>query len=194
MYQEFYYFRNGENIVQKKNFYVPVNTKWLSRPEFREYILQIMQGECWNIRVVEQLPELIVNKTLYFLKNGNYYNIWVDVDDQRMNLPLDIGKHLYCHKICCDYSGRGEVNFVMYNDIPTSMTYFQINAELKIMGCTSGYKGYPASGENINGGFIHSIFAWGNNPYAFYGNFTSSDSRPLSDFSSTPYDVVTKIM
>ena len=59
-----------------------------------------MEGECWNIKIVDVLPEELTNKTLYFVKNGDIYDIYADNEDQRTYLKVGGGSELYIHKIC----------------------------------------------------------------------------------------------
>ena len=87
VYQEFYYSLNGEQIVQKKTFYCPVNTKWLSKVEFREYIIQVINDYYPNYLIVDELPEQLDPHIIYFLKQENedhsiYYDVYVFFEDE----------------------------------------------------------------------------------------------------------------
>ena len=82
VYEEFYYTLNGQQIVNKKSFYCPVNTKWLSKEEFKQYILQLIRDEYPNYVVVDELPEQLEDHIIYFLKQVNpdesiYYDVYV---------------------------------------------------------------------------------------------------------------------
>lgn len=87
VYQEFYYTLNGQQIVNKKSFYCPVNTKWLSKEEFKQYILQLIRDEYPNYLVVDELPEELDTHIIYFLKQVNpdqsvYYDVYVYDEEQ----------------------------------------------------------------------------------------------------------------
>lgn len=87
VYQEFYYSLNGEQIVQKKTFYCPVNTKWLSKVEFREYIIQVINDYYPNYLIVDELPEQLDPHIIYFLKQENedqsiYYDVYVFFEEE----------------------------------------------------------------------------------------------------------------
>lgn len=91
VYQEFYYTLNGEQIVQKKTFYCPVNTKWLSKVEFREYILQVIRDYYPNYLVVDELPEQLESHIIYFLKHVNedesvYYDVYVYFNEEQKQI------------------------------------------------------------------------------------------------------------
>lgn len=91
VYQEFYYTLNGQQIVNKKTFYCPVNTKWLSRVEFREYILQVIRDYYPNYLVVDELPEQLEPHIIYFLKHVNedesvYYDVYVYFNEEQKQI------------------------------------------------------------------------------------------------------------
>lgn len=69
VYNEYYYMRNGENIVGKRNLYVPVNTKWLSRPEFKAYIIQVIGEDYPNYKIVDNLPQELEKHTIYYVED-----------------------------------------------------------------------------------------------------------------------------
>ena len=60
VYQEFYYSLNGQQIVNKKTNYCPVNTKWLSKEEFKNYVLSLVEGEFPQIYVLVFSISLII--------------------------------------------------------------------------------------------------------------------------------------
>lgn len=94
VYQEFYCVINGQSMVQKRNLYCPVNTKWLSRVEFREYILQVIKGYYPNYLVVSELPEELEDHIIYFvetLHEGDdiYYDIYVYDHEIRKQIKIN---------------------------------------------------------------------------------------------------------
>lgn len=91
VYQEFYYTLNGEQIVNKKTFYCPVNTKWLSRVEFRDYILQVIRDYYPNYLIVNELPEQLEPHIIYFLEHVNedqsvYYDVYVYFEKEQKQI------------------------------------------------------------------------------------------------------------
>lgn len=70
VYQEFYYTLNGQQIVNKKVNYCPVNTKWLSKEEFKNYILDLIREEYPNYLVVDELPEQLEDHLIYLLSDN----------------------------------------------------------------------------------------------------------------------------
>jgi len=70
VYQEFYYTLNGQQIVNKKVNYCPVNTKWLSKEEFKNYILDLIREEYPNYVVVNELPEQLEDHLIYLLSDN----------------------------------------------------------------------------------------------------------------------------
>lgn len=97
VYQEFYYTLNGEQIVNKKTFYCPVNTKWLSRVEFREYILQVIRDYYPNYLVINELPEELETHIIYFVKHVNkdesfYYDVYVYDEEQQKQIKFNYVK------------------------------------------------------------------------------------------------------
>ena len=110
VYQEFYYTLNGQQIVNKKSFYCPVNTKWLSKEEFKQYILQLIENEYPNYLVVDELPEEPQDHIIYFLKQVNedqsiYYDVYVYDNEELKQITFqggDSGDLAYVKKVC-DY-------------------------------------------------------------------------------------------
>ena len=70
VYQEYYYTMGGQQIVSKKSNYCPVNAKWLSKEEFKNYILDLIREEYPNYVVVNELPEQLEDHLIYLLSDN----------------------------------------------------------------------------------------------------------------------------
>lgn len=70
VYQEYYYSIGGQQIVSKKSNYCPVNAKWLSKEEFKNYILDLIREEYPNYVVVNELPEQLEDHLIYLLSDN----------------------------------------------------------------------------------------------------------------------------
>lgn len=190
MYQEFYYIRNRQNIVAKSNLYCPVNTKWLSRDEFKAYILQIMKGECWDIQIVSDLPEDIFNKTLYFVVNGDLYDIYADNEDQRVELKVGGGSELYIHKFFYHKTNVGSTNFVFINNLSTPMGLNEIYYQLDKLGCYDVWHSYPANGTLQNRFTVIGLFNSNNKVYMDVLDGARHIPDELEDMITTQQDIV----
>lgn len=84
-------------MVNKKTFYCPVNTKWLSRVEFRDYILQVIRDYYPNYLIVNELPEQLEPHIIYFLEHVNedqsvYYDVYVYFQEQQKQIVFNYVK------------------------------------------------------------------------------------------------------
>lgn len=104
-----------------------------------------------------------------------------------------LNKAIYEHNIHYDASGRGEVNFTLYNSLSTRMTIAQMASQLGQMGCTAYWNGHPASGEGINGGIVTSVYAANNMVYVDIQNLTAHTQKAISEFNSGQIDTIRKI-
>ena len=85
---EKYYIDRGQNIVQEKGKYVPVNNTWIKREKFKEYILSLFDLAVPQIYVLDELPQDIYPYALLFVKNNNINDIYVDKDGKRNKIEV----------------------------------------------------------------------------------------------------------
>lgn len=72
---EKYFIRGGENVVQESVKYVPVNSSWLKKKEFEEYVKSLVNVSLDGVDVVDKLPEEFKNNTIYFVKKDSKENL-----------------------------------------------------------------------------------------------------------------------
>ena len=68
VYKEKYYLRNNKNFIQEAKKYIPINSQWLTKEEFKNYILSLLDKGIPQIYVVEELPEDLFPYALIFVQ------------------------------------------------------------------------------------------------------------------------------
>ena len=89
---EKYYLRNNKNFIQEAKKYIPINSNWLTKEEFKNYILSLLQQGIPQIYVLEQLPEEIYPDALIFVQNQQGTSVYVDKEGIRTKINLEGGE------------------------------------------------------------------------------------------------------
>lgn len=90
--REKYYFRGSGNFIQEASKYVPVHSQWLSKKEFKEYILSLLDQAIPQIYVLEELPEDLFQYALIFIQNGDDTEVYLDKEGVRTQIHLSGGE------------------------------------------------------------------------------------------------------
>ena len=102
---EKYYLRNNKNFIQEAKKYIPINSNWLTKEEFKNYILSLLQQGIPQVYVLEQLPEEIYPDALIFVQNQQGTSVYVDKEGIRTKINIGGG-------------GEGEDAVDIVNNIP----------------------------------------------------------------------------
>ena len=78
-----------KNIVSEKANYYPVNSAWLKKQEFKNYVLSLLNEGIPQVYVLNELPEEIYPYALIFIQNQGGISIYVDKDGVRTEIKLD---------------------------------------------------------------------------------------------------------
>ena len=88
---EKYYLRNNKNFIQEAKKYIPINSNWLTKEEFKNYILSLLQQGIPQVYVLEQLPEEIYPDALIFVQNQQGTSVYVDKEGIRTKINIGGG-------------------------------------------------------------------------------------------------------
>lgn len=88
---EKYYLRNHENLVQEVKKYIPVNSNWLNKEEFKDYVLSLLQEGIPQVYALNEVPEDIYPYALLFIQNDNSTDIYLDKDGERTQFHIEGG-------------------------------------------------------------------------------------------------------
>ena len=102
---EKYYLRNNKNFIQEAKKYIPINSNWLTKEEFKNYILSLLQQGIPQVYVLEQLPEEIYPDALIFVQNQQGTSVYVDKEGIRTKINIGGG-------------GEGEDAVDIVNNVP----------------------------------------------------------------------------
>lgn len=89
---EKYYLRNNKNFIQEAKKYIPINSNWLTKEEFKNYVLSLLEEGVPQIYIVEELPEEVYTYALIFVQNEEGTNIYVDKDGLRTYINIEGGE------------------------------------------------------------------------------------------------------
>ena len=88
---EKYYLRNNKNFIQEAKKYIPINSNWLTKEEFKNYILSLLNEGIPQIYIVEELPEEIYPDALIFVQNQQGTSVYVDKEGIRTKINIGGG-------------------------------------------------------------------------------------------------------
>lgn len=77
-----------KNIISEKPNYYPVNSAWLKREEFKEYVLSLLNVGIPQIYVLKELPEELYLYALIFVQNEEKNVIYVDKEGIRTEINI----------------------------------------------------------------------------------------------------------
>lgn len=77
-----------KNIISEKPNYYPVNSAWLKREEFKEYVLSLLNVGIPQIYVLKELPEELYLYALIFVQNEKENAIYVDKEGIRTEINI----------------------------------------------------------------------------------------------------------
>ena len=88
VYKEKYYLRNNKNFIQEAKKYIPINSQWLTKEEFKKYILSLLDKGIPQIYVLKELPEELYPYALIFVQNEEENSIYVDKEGIRTEIEI----------------------------------------------------------------------------------------------------------
>lgn len=88
VYKEKYYLRNNKNFIQEAKKYIPINSQWLTKEQFKNYILSLLDKGIPQIYVLEELPEDLFPYALIFVQNEEKTSIYVDKEGIRTEINI----------------------------------------------------------------------------------------------------------
>lgn len=88
---EKYFLKNKDNFVQEARKYVPVNSQWILKEEFKEYILSLFDKAIPQIYVLPELPEDLYDYALLFIQTENSCQVYLDKEGVRTQINLSGG-------------------------------------------------------------------------------------------------------
>lgn len=91
--KEKYYLRNNKNFIQEAKKYIPINSQWLTKEEFKNYIISLLDKGIPQIYVLEELPEELFPYALIFVQNEGKTNIYVDKEGIRTEINIGDGNY-----------------------------------------------------------------------------------------------------
>ena len=77
-----------KNIVSEKANYYPVNSAWLKKQEFKNYVLSLLNEGVPQVYVLNKLPEEIYPYALIFIQNQGGTSIYVDKEGIRTEIKI----------------------------------------------------------------------------------------------------------
>lgn len=93
VWKEKYYLRNKKNFIQEAKKYIPINSQWLTKEEFKNYILSLLDKGIPQIYVLEELPEELFPYALIFVQNEEGTSIYVDKEGIRTQINIGEGNY-----------------------------------------------------------------------------------------------------
>ena len=93
VYKEKYYLRNNKNFIQEAKKYIPINSQWLTKEQFKNYVLSLLDKGIPQIYVLQELPEDLFPYALIFVQNEEENSIYVDKEGIRTK--INIGEDNY---------------------------------------------------------------------------------------------------
>lgn len=85
---EKYYLRSNKNFIQEAKKYIPINSNWLTKEEFKNYVLSLLEEGIPQVYVLNELPEEIFLYALIFVQNQQGTNIYVDKEGIRTEIKI----------------------------------------------------------------------------------------------------------
>lgn len=81
----------NKNIVSEKPKYYPVNSAWLTREEFKQYVLSLLDVGIPQIYALSELPEDLYDYALIFVQTDEKCLVYLDKDGTRTQIRLEGG-------------------------------------------------------------------------------------------------------
>ena len=91
--KEKYYLRNNKNFIQEAKKYIPINSQWLTKEEFKNYIISLLDKGIPQIYVLQELPEDLYPYALIFIQNQQGTSIYVDKEGIRTEINIGEGNY-----------------------------------------------------------------------------------------------------
>jgi hypothetical protein len=121
----------NKNIVSEKPKYYPVNSAWLTREEFKQYVLSLLDVGIPQIYALSELPEDLYDYALIFLQTDEKCLVYLDKDGTRTQIRLEGGASDYDAVDVVDNLPQNPRNNTIYiknngdtlNDTPTYTMY-----------------------------------------------------------------------
>lgn len=88
VYKEKYYLRNNKNFIQEAKKYIPINSQWLTKEQFKNYVLSLLDKGIPQIYVLQELPEDLFPYALIFVQNEEKTSIYVDKEGIRTEINI----------------------------------------------------------------------------------------------------------
>ena len=85
---EKYYLRSNKNFIQEAKKYIPINSNWLTKEEFKNYVLSLLDEGVPQVYVLNQLPEEKYLYALIFVQNQQGTSIYVDKEGIRTQINI----------------------------------------------------------------------------------------------------------
>lgn len=86
--KEKYYLKSNKNFIQEASKYIPVNSAWVKKEEFKDYVLSLLNEGVPQIYILDNLPQVINPYALLFVKNGDKRDVYVDENGQRTKIEI----------------------------------------------------------------------------------------------------------
>lgn len=93
VWKEKYYLRNNKNFIQEAKKYIPINSQWLTKEGFKNYIISLLDKGIPQIYVLQELPEELFPYALIFVQNKGKTNIYVDKEGIRTEINIGEGNY-----------------------------------------------------------------------------------------------------
>ena len=85
---EKYYLRSNKNFIQEAKKYIPINSNWLTKEEFKNYVLSLLDEGIPQVYVLNELPEEKYLYALIFVQNQQGTSIYVDKEGIRTQINI----------------------------------------------------------------------------------------------------------
>lgn len=86
---ERYYLRKRENEVSVSTHYTAINSQWIKKEEFKEYVISLLGDIVPQIYVLDALPEQLYPYALIFVQTEEEVEIYVDKEGIRTKINLE---------------------------------------------------------------------------------------------------------
>lgn len=86
---ERYYLRKRENEVSVSTHYTAINSQWIKKEEFKEYVISLLGDIVPQIYVLDALPEQLYPYALIFVQTEEEVEVYVDKEGIRTKINLE---------------------------------------------------------------------------------------------------------
>lgn len=108
-----------KNIVSEKANYYPVNSAWLKKQEFKNYVLSLLNEGIPQVYILNELPEEIYPYALIFIQNQGGISIYVDKEGVRTEIQIE-GSNSDAVDIVNNIPGNPRNNTIYFVNNPES--------------------------------------------------------------------------